>query len=234
MRLRVFAHIFKLLSSDTHIGDAMSEEQAMRRKPKQARSQQRVDHLLDTAAAVFVEAGYEGATTNAIAARAGVSIGSLYQFFPNKEAILDALAERYIAETHALLDEALALDQPLTVAISRMVDGLAMYSLSSLGFRAVFMISGTAAGQAQAVGRMHTQVIERVDALMSERFPGIDPARTRVGSTVGVAIVKGLMVLSGAGDLPLEALLAEIKVALLAYLRAFLLAEGRPLPDDLV
>ncbi len=211
----------------------MSEEQAMRRKPKQARSQHRVDHLLDTAAAVFVESGYEAATTNAIAARAGVSIGSLYQFFPNKEAILDALAERYIEETHALLDEALALDQPLTVAISRMVDGLAMYSLTSLGFRAVFMISGTAAGQAQAVGRMHTQVIERVDALMSERFPGIDPARTRVGSIVGVAIVKGLMVLAGAGDLPMEALLAEIKVALLAYLRAFLLAEGRPLPDDL-
>src|SRR5260370_1341413 len=76
----------------------MPEETQMRRQPKQARSQQRVDHLLNVAALIFEEVGYAAATTNAIAARAGVPIGSLYQFFPNKEAIMDALVERYLDE----------------------------------------------------------------------------------------------------------------------------------------
>ena len=69
---------------------------AVRKLPKQARSQQRVDTILDTAAQLFEEVGYESATTNEIALRAGVPIGSLYQFFTNKDAILNALVERYV------------------------------------------------------------------------------------------------------------------------------------------
>lgn len=66
-----------------------------RRSPLQARSRARVDLLLDAADAVFLEMGYAAATTNHVAARANMSIGSLYRFFPNKEALLVALAERY-------------------------------------------------------------------------------------------------------------------------------------------
>ena len=66
-----------------------------RRRPKQARSQKRYDDILDIASNLFLEKGFNSTTTNEIARRAGISIGSLYQYFNNKEAIVDALKTRY-------------------------------------------------------------------------------------------------------------------------------------------
>jgi len=67
-----------------------------RKSPAQERSRFTVEQIVEAAAQVFSERGYAGATTNHIAERAGVSIGSLYQYFPNKEAILVTLAKRHI------------------------------------------------------------------------------------------------------------------------------------------
>lgn len=80
---------------------------ALRHAPKQSRGQRKVEHILRSAEALFAEVGFENATTNAIAARAGVSIGSLYQFFASKEAILSAIAERYLEQTRTALNNAL-------------------------------------------------------------------------------------------------------------------------------
>ena len=66
--------------------------------PQQARAERTVAALLDAAAAVIGEAGYDATTLTAVAARAGTSIGSLYQYFPDKPAVARALAERYGAE----------------------------------------------------------------------------------------------------------------------------------------
>ncbi len=63
---------------------------------RQARGQRRIDQILTVAEQVFADVGYEATTTNAIAARAGMSPGSLYQFFENKEAIAAGLAARYL------------------------------------------------------------------------------------------------------------------------------------------
>jgi AcrR family transcriptional regulator len=67
------------------------------RAPKRARGKQRVAELLQAAAEVFAEKGYEAATMTEIAARAGAPIGSLYQFFPVKEVLADWLVQNYIA-----------------------------------------------------------------------------------------------------------------------------------------
>lgn len=72
----------------------------MRRQPRQARSQQRVNRILDIAEQLFIAEGYDSTTTNAIASQAKVPIGSLYQFFPDKSAILQALAVRYTELLH--------------------------------------------------------------------------------------------------------------------------------------
>jgi AcrR family transcriptional regulator len=60
-----------------------------------------VERILDTAARIFHEQGYAGATTNDVADEAGVSVGSLYQYFPNKDALLVALTRRHIESTTA-------------------------------------------------------------------------------------------------------------------------------------
>src|SRR5579862_10053631 len=67
-------------------------------RKRSTRGKQRIESLLDAACQVFGEIGYHGATTNAIAAAAGVSPATLYQFFPNKEALASALASRYARE----------------------------------------------------------------------------------------------------------------------------------------
>ncbi|HXO97138.1 MAG TPA: helix-turn-helix domain-containing protein [Chthoniobacterales bacterium] len=73
-------------------------EIAPRRIPIQERGERRVAGLLEAAAAIFSEVGYEAATMRDIAERAGASIGSLYQFFPNKEVVAQAIKTRYCQE----------------------------------------------------------------------------------------------------------------------------------------
>jgi AcrR family transcriptional regulator len=75
-----------------------------RKKPVQKRSREKVDAILAAAAQVFEEHGMAAGTTNRIAERAGVSIGTLYQYFPCKEAVAAALLEQHVAETVGLLN----------------------------------------------------------------------------------------------------------------------------------
>src|ERR1700722_1032131 len=76
---------------------------APRKAAKQERAQLTVEAILEAASQVFERHGYAHASTNRIAERAGVSIGSLYQYFPNKDAILVALARRHLTDGMAVL-----------------------------------------------------------------------------------------------------------------------------------
>jgi AcrR family transcriptional regulator len=101
---------------------------ALPRAPKRQRGKQRVAELLSAAAAVFAEKGYEAATMTEIAARAGAPIGSLYQFFPSKEALADTLVQNYIAllaaDLEALEARARDIDTRTTVeALFRVLRG---------------------------------------------------------------------------------------------------------------
>jgi AcrR family transcriptional regulator len=81
----------------------------LRRKPVQQRSAKRVEQMLEACAALIDEFGYDGVTTTLIAERAGVAVGSLYQFFPDKRAVVQALTQRnldhFMAEIAQRLDE---------------------------------------------------------------------------------------------------------------------------------
>jgi len=74
-----------------------------RKKPTQRRSHATVEAIVSAAARVFQAHGYAGGTTNRIAERAGVSIGSLYEYFPSKDAILVAVARRHLEEGLAVV-----------------------------------------------------------------------------------------------------------------------------------
>jgi AcrR family transcriptional regulator len=74
-----------------------------RKKPRQERSVATVDAILDATARVLCSTGYDRASTNRIALAAGVSVGSLYQYFPSKEALVAALAARHMSAMTALV-----------------------------------------------------------------------------------------------------------------------------------
>ena len=76
------------------------------KQPRQKRGERRVAELLAAAAEVFAQTGYRAAAMSAIAEKAGAPIGSLYQFFPSKEAVAEALLTRYLDEMSVLGKEA--------------------------------------------------------------------------------------------------------------------------------
>lgn len=94
-------------------------ELAPRKRPRQRRSRETVDAILAATARVLVDEGYERASTNRIARVAGVSVGSLYQYFPNKEALVLAVIRRHCEEMLGLLGRSVAAlaDAPLPVAV---------------------------------------------------------------------------------------------------------------------
>lgn len=81
----------------------MTPDLRPRKQPRQERARQTVERILDTAAEVFSDRGYP-ATTNDIADAARISIGSLYQYFPNKDALLVALAERHVEQVSSVVE----------------------------------------------------------------------------------------------------------------------------------
>ena len=85
-----------------------SPELSPRKTPRQQRSRETVERIIDAATRVLTEHGYDGASTNRIAAAAGVSSGSLYQYFPNKDAIVTAVLERFSDQLVARIDAQLA------------------------------------------------------------------------------------------------------------------------------
>ncbi|MCA9638046.1 MAG: TetR/AcrR family transcriptional regulator [Myxococcales bacterium] len=97
-----------------------------RRTAIQARSKATVEAILTAAAQILEREGPEAASTNAIAARAGVSIGSLYQYFGDREAIIAELARRHVEEMRSVLSGALAelIALPLAAAIPRLMAAL--------------------------------------------------------------------------------------------------------------
>lgn len=84
-----------------------------RKEPRQARSRAMVDVILTAAGRVLVNEGYEAANTNRIAQVAGVSVGSLYQYFPNKESIIAKLVDRHVQEMRHIIETTMSGNRDL-------------------------------------------------------------------------------------------------------------------------
>jgi len=105
-------------------------DEPLRKRPSQTRALRTIDTLFEAAARILAHDGEAGFTTNRIAERAGFSIGTLYQYFPSKEAIVVAMVrrqrERVMRELEGLLDRAAAHELPpeeaLRVYVRRLID----------------------------------------------------------------------------------------------------------------
>jgi AcrR family transcriptional regulator len=116
-----------------------------RKSPVQARSAASVDAILEATLQVLLQVGKERLTTTRIAARAGVSVGTLYQYFPNKSALLQAVLKRHLNEVTDAIELAChqqkgqSLEQMATALITAFLDAkmknaktsVALYSVSS-------------------------------------------------------------------------------------------------------
>jgi AcrR family transcriptional regulator len=94
-----------------------------RKLPQQDRSRLTVEAILEATTHILTQEGYDKANTNRIAERAGISIGSLYQYFPNKESLMAALIEQHSDEIAQLMESKLKdlSDAPLEIAIPALI-----------------------------------------------------------------------------------------------------------------
>lgn len=181
---------------------------------RQARGERRIGDILDAALALFAEAGYDKTSTNAIAARAGMSPGSLYQYFPNKEAIAEALSRRLLEQLRAAhaaaFDGTSAAGLPLAELVSRVVDPLVAFHVANPGAKVLIGDRGQP---------LHAGVTDRVAALLRARAPGLPGDDVRRASTVAVQIVAALLgSIVAAAEPERSALVQELKRALTGYL----------------
>lgn len=106
----------------------MVKKKTVRRKPKQRRAQQTVGAVLDAVVRILKRDGIEGVTTNRVAEVAGVSIGSLYQYFRDKRAIFSALHDRHVEQMARLIETTLVehaaapLDDLVRALVGAMVE----------------------------------------------------------------------------------------------------------------
>ena len=204
----------------------MATEPSLRRVPQQSRGQRRIEAILDAAEQHFAEIGYDATTTNAIAARAHTAIGSLYQFFPNKEAILRALVERFRDHLRAQLDAALAdvaahAELPLEAAIDRVLDPLIALHAARAGVLQVYFAQGGWGELARAPRVLADEIVVRLEAILAQREPGLPAEKRRLHARVVVEVVRALLPLTSTPDgAPREDMVAEMKRAVRAYLVA--------------
>lgn len=191
---------------------------AVARAPRQERGRKRLDEILDAAEQVMLEVGPTGASIQEIARRAGASVGSIYHFFPTKEAILTALQARYAEESEEVV---LAIRNEVaagaTLPLAQFVDRLLSPFAAFVERRPAAFILGHDKAEKQKDPRMHDSMraaLRTRDPLCSEE----ELARRLdvlfiIGSGIADSIVR-----SGGADAPQR--VVEMKRAMYGYLLA--------------
>jgi len=183
-----------------------------------------VDEILAAAGPLFAEIGYDKATTNLIAARAGVSPGSLYQFFPNTEAIAQAYAEAATAQLHRVYDAVLAPEVtglPLRPFLDAFIDALIAFNRDYPGYLALSVASMISPPLDLALRDLHEGIEGRLGALLRARWPTIPPEQLRLRGLVSYRLFLAVLPLVlGDPGADQQALVSEMKVMLYRYWEA--------------
>ena len=196
------------------------------RLPKQARSRERFDRILDAAAELFVEVGYDAVTADDIAARADTSVGGLYRFFPDKLAVFHALADRYFNQLQALFT-ALHTDKtahlPLEDYINHMIDAFDQFVVANPGYRAVFAQSRLISTEILSMDTAFNQaIVQQLADFFAVRNPLLEPEQRNLIAAVSVEVGSVLEILSLTRDQGFrQQVLVETKKLLIAYLKQY-------------
>ncbi|MGH8446101.1 MAG: TetR/AcrR family transcriptional regulator [Solimonas sp.] len=200
-----------------------------RKLPRQARAQATVEAILEAAARILAGEGYAAMSTNRVAERAGVSVGSLYQYFPNKNALVAALHQRHGRQIHELLAQALdeTRGRSLREQMSAMVHaGLQGHLLEPELHRVLeheFPFFDTPASETEDYLGVHARFDEILEAHRDE----IAPRNLKLARYMIVASTQAL-VHAAVIDPPAEFDTAEIEAAIVDLVMGYL--NGSPMP----
>jgi AcrR family transcriptional regulator len=191
------------------------------REPKRARGRQRVAALLDAATVVFAEKGYDAATMTEIAARSSTAIGSLYRFFPSKEALAEALLHRYGERAGAGLDAIAVRARELTAA--QLADALLDLMMALKSERTALKVLMDARVDGDNRRQYLRGVIRgRIAGVLSAHAPALTADRAAIVSVMLLHLMKAIPELALEGEA--AALIAEMRLVLRAYLTAAVVA----------
>jgi AcrR family transcriptional regulator len=190
--------------------------------PKQERGERRMQRLLDAAEQTFAELGYKAATTNEIAARAQTSIGTLYRFFPNKEAIVQHLGERYIQEVHALHEKMFQPEvatMPLAEMIDRLVDPIVELKSAHPGLVSLFIGPHAALQIPAEIQILLDESALHIEKLWMRRFPHLNAETCHLYAVISFQIRQTFLSLAfSSPTLSQEQIIKELKTNLFRYL----------------
>jgi AcrR family transcriptional regulator len=199
-----------------------------RRSPSQSRSRDTVEAIVEAAAQVFERHGYAAGTTNRIAERAGVSVGSLYQYFPNKDSILVELTRRHVADGRVI---AAALFERLATEHPPLRDGLRLLSAAMIDLhrdapglhRVLFEESPRPPALARELDEVEAAAVAAV-ATWLESYPEVTAPDLDLAARYVAAVVESaahrLVIHPRAGDVGPDRHIDESALLLYAYLTA--------------
>lgn len=193
----------------------------LRNSPRQARSAARVERLLDAAEEVFEEVGYDAATTNLVAARADVPVGTLYRWFPDKGALAEALTDRYIQQLLGMYEDLLATLTPaehMSHFIRVVMAAIVERARSQRALPALLVSTMVPGGRSDAGTRLRLTLTDHIGAIIDLRVPGVPPDVR--DDTAQVCVALTYLVISAATTDGGPGLAEEYVDALIAYLEA--------------
>jgi AcrR family transcriptional regulator len=190
-----------------------------RRVPCQERGERRVAGLIEAAELVIAESGYEATTMSAIAERAGASIGSLYQFFPNKASITQALRTDYGRQFDAVC--APLAEEAKTRTLRHLVGRLIDVTTHFLDSHPAFLALLDAPRSTRSLPEIRDLLVERFAGIFLARNPRLPKAKAKTLAVITIQIMKALNQLYT--ELPAgerRPLVREYNLVLYSYLSA--------------
>lgn len=164
------------------------------RAPQQERGQRRVDQILDAAEQVFVEQGVGGASMQMIADRAAASMGSLYHFFPNKDAIVEALGARYADAVRETNQQAMPLELvhlPADELFDRILKAQVRFIERTPAFDAVHL---SVQRNCPAISdALNQALVGHVSQFLALRYPSMPEGERSASAMVSVATVHAIV-----------------------------------------
>ena len=167
---------------------------ASRKRPVQQRSRHTVSAILEATSQVLIQCGYDRTTTGAVAERAGVSIGTLYQYFPNKESLVAALISEHVQDLLTLVETALATNasQPLPVLLRAVIRaGLDAHRLNPALHKVLIEQVPREGALADAMG-ISERLTDMLQADIQQRCPDLPSSQIRLAAFVVETTVEAL------------------------------------------